>query len=848
MEVLNVNVGVLGHVDSGKTSLVKALSTVLSTASLDKHPQSRERGITLDLGFSSFTMALPGHLPTDRYSHLQFTLVDCPGHASLIRTIIGGAQIMDMMLLVVDATKGMQAQTTECVVIGEAVMSSGADVIVVLNKVDLIPEEERPQRLRQLEEDIAKQLAGTKLSNASFVSCAAAVGGEKTAASTPHIPSRTLGGRTNKGPAPPRVNDRGVAAGGSEREKETPGVRPGSGKGAAEAPNKSHCTAVKVRDEASSVLEVEAVAAELSRRASVPSRRAASAPLYFAFDHCFSVRGQGTILTGTVLTGDVKVNQLVELPAIRLQKKVKSMQMFRKPVSVASAGDRVGICLASLDAKHMERGVVTTPGSVRPTSAAIALVQKVPAFTGQCLSGGYCHVSLGHTTAMATATFFGASELSNGLLEPFGHAANAPDTSAAPAPAARGVAAEEGCLSVDTMASLPFPWEASFVQQTQLVGQAGDDSRHDGVDDQRDGTRGNLRRGGGLQYCHLAFQAPVIAPPSSVVLGSRLDNTSGPSSKTRASAHSAEVAGTGSTAASEHCRIAFHGRLVVMAADANGARKVPGDAGAPLEFGTQAGQLKLFTEKSKTGVVFRVGAEGHAGGAVEVFGKDLFKKETDMSPFVGMLLLTEGGAVGKIEGGFGKAGRFKARFPAGTPIKPGDKLILKFRKYFRDTSKRMHQDFLRDALEEGRHQHIEAGHTLHEKDKHASVPPPAAARGSEDTTAGAPRGERGETPPQGTPPPPPPPPPPLREGAVDTVKEIVTKDDGTAVLAYVSGLFSQEEDIRAFAKAGMAVRTDAGLVGHLRGPFGKLGKCKVEFARADGGSAVRAGDRVFVPR
>lgn len=61
--------------------------------------------------------------------------VDCPGHASLIRTIIGGAQIMDMMLLVVDATKGMQAQTTECVVIGEAVMASGADVIVVLNKV-----------------------------------------------------------------------------------------------------------------------------------------------------------------------------------------------------------------------------------------------------------------------------------------------------------------------------------------------------------------------------------------------------------------------------------------------------------------------------------------------------------------------------------------------------------------------------------------------------------------------------------------------------------------------------------------------------------------------------------------
>jgi len=91
--VLNFNVGVLGHVDSGKTSLAKALSTVASTACFDKNPQSKERGITLDLGFSSFCVALPPHLRSagdaaDGY--VQFTLVDCPGHASLIRTVIGG--------------------------------------------------------------------------------------------------------------------------------------------------------------------------------------------------------------------------------------------------------------------------------------------------------------------------------------------------------------------------------------------------------------------------------------------------------------------------------------------------------------------------------------------------------------------------------------------------------------------------------------------------------------------------------------------------------------------------------------------------------------------------------------
>lgn len=89
---LNFNIGVLGHVDSGKTSLCKALSTTASTAAFDKNPQSKERGITLDLGFSSFTVDIPegrrGELGGS--DSVQYTLVDCPGHASLIRTIIGG--------------------------------------------------------------------------------------------------------------------------------------------------------------------------------------------------------------------------------------------------------------------------------------------------------------------------------------------------------------------------------------------------------------------------------------------------------------------------------------------------------------------------------------------------------------------------------------------------------------------------------------------------------------------------------------------------------------------------------------------------------------------------------------
>lgn len=140
-KALNFNIGVLGHIDSGKTSLAKALSSTASTASFDKNPQSKERGITLDLGFSSFQVPMPEHLKHQvSYDVLQFTLVDCPGHASLIRTIIGGAQIIDMMMLVVDVTKGVQTQTAECLVIGEILCDK---MVVVLNKIDLLKEEKK---------------------------------------------------------------------------------------------------------------------------------------------------------------------------------------------------------------------------------------------------------------------------------------------------------------------------------------------------------------------------------------------------------------------------------------------------------------------------------------------------------------------------------------------------------------------------------------------------------------------------------------------------------------------------------------------------------------------------------
>ena len=141
LKVLNINVGILGHVDSGKTSLSKKLSTIASTASFDKNPQSQERGITLDLGFSAFYLKIPDSLKNkfpnnerlNSSEFFQITLVDCPGHASLIRTVVAGAAIIDVIVLVIDCIKGIQVQTTECLVLGEVLAEN---MIIALNKID----------------------------------------------------------------------------------------------------------------------------------------------------------------------------------------------------------------------------------------------------------------------------------------------------------------------------------------------------------------------------------------------------------------------------------------------------------------------------------------------------------------------------------------------------------------------------------------------------------------------------------------------------------------------------------------------------------------------------------------
>lgn len=335
--ILNLNIGILGHVDCGKTTLAKALSQIPSTAAFDKSPQSQERGITLDLGFSAHQCPLPEHLLSstisscsNKYTALQLTFVDCPGHAKLIRTIIGGAQIIDIMLLVIDITKGIQTQTAECMVLGEI---CAKPMLIALSKVDKI---EVTKRQRTIEK-IAQKL------------------------------SKTLGVATNKI----------VAVSATLNEN------------------------------------LDELLRALCRHANVPvvegPPSAVDVPFLFAVDHCFSIRGKGTICTGTVLQGRISCNDTVEISSTNCRsemRKVKSIQMFRQPMMAAEKGDRAGLCITQFDADTMERGLIATPAFVKNVSMAIVNVKPIKYFKDSIASGAKYHIHIGHETVMAKITLF----------------------------------------------------------------------------------------------------------------------------------------------------------------------------------------------------------------------------------------------------------------------------------------------------------------------------------------------------------------------------------------------------------------------------------------------------------
>lgn len=423
--IININIGVLGHVDSGKTSIVKALSTSFATAALDKHPQSQERGITLDLGFSSFCIPLSSkmieeniHLSTlhkalGEQGMLQFTLVDCPGHASLIKTIIGGSQIIDMIILVVDITKGFQSQTIECLVIGEITCNN---LIVVLNKVDLIPINLQEEYISNVKNELRNRFENTKFKDPPMITISSAVGGEKIAGiSNEKLPSSI----------------------------ETIGI--------------------------------ETLTLAILQNLKLPKRSDDSSPFLFLIDHCFSIKGHGTILTGTVLHGKANVNSNIEIPNLLITKKIKSIQLFRKPVKAIIQGDRAAICVSNLDPQLIERGIAATPSSISPISTALCLLKKVRYFTLPCKSNSKFHITVGHSTVLANVIFFGNDDLKSFINE----------------------------------SRIEFDWQKEYICQEELEGAVDSTSAKFGEEKP--------------QWALLQFEKPIFVPIGSIAIGSRLD-------------------------------------------------------------------------------------------------------------------------------------------------------------------------------------------------------------------------------------------------------------------------------------------------------------------------------------
>uniref|UniRef100_G1M9H0 Selenocysteine-specific elongation factor n=2 Tax=Ailuropoda melanoleuca TaxID=9646 RepID=G1M9H0_AILME len=446
---VNVNVGVLGHIDSGKTALARALSTTASTAAFDKQPQSRERGITLDLGFSCFSVPLPARLrsalpeppaasgaePEPGEPQLQVTLVDCPGHASLIRTIIGGAQIIDLMMLVIDVTKGMQTQSAECLVIGQIACQK---LVVVLNKIDLLAEGKRQAAIDKMTKKMQKTLENTKFRGAPIIPVAAKPGGPE---------------------APETEAPQGI----------------------------------------SELIEL------LTSQISIPTRDP-SGPLLMSVDHCFSIKGQGTVMTGTILSGSISLGDSVEIPALKVVKKVKSMQMFHMPVTSAMQGDRLGICVTQFDPKLLERGLVCAPESLHTVHAAIVSVEKIPYFRGPLQTKAKFHITVGHETVMGRLMFF------------------------SPAP--------DSFDQEPVLDSFDFSQEYLF-QEQYLDKDLAPPVTDSGEADKKTGqpTEGRCPR---QQWALVEFEKPVTCPRLCLVIGSRLD----------ADIHA------------NTCRLAFHGVLL----------------------------------------------------------------------------------------------------------------------------------------------------------------------------------------------------------------------------------------------------------------------------------------------
>ncbi|WP_314451064.1 elongation factor Tu [Granulicatella elegans] len=291
----HVNIGTIGHVDHGKTTLTAAITTVLAKkgyaqaqdyGSIDKAPEERERGITINTAHVEY------ETDTRHYAH-----VDCPGHADYVKNMITGAAQMDGAILVVSAADGPMPQTREHILLSRQV---GVPYIVVfLNKVDMVDDEE----LLELVEMEVRDL----LSEYDF-----------PGDDTPVVAGSAL--RALEGDA-------------SYEEK---------------------------------ILELMAAVDEY-----IPTpERDTDKPFMMPVEDVFSITGRGTVATGRVERGQVRVGDEVEIVGISEETSkttVTGVEMFRKLLDYAEAGDNIGTLLRGVTRDNIERGqVLSKPGTITP--------------------------------------------------------------------------------------------------------------------------------------------------------------------------------------------------------------------------------------------------------------------------------------------------------------------------------------------------------------------------------------------------------------------------------------------------------------------------------------------------
>ena len=292
----HVNVGTIGHVDHGKTTLTAAITKVsaergmaeaLKYDQIDKAPEEKARGITIAISHVEYETA------KRHYAH-----VDCPGHADYIKNMITGAAQMDGAILVVSAADGAMPQTREHILLAKNVGVPA--LIVFLNKVDMVDD---PEMIDMVEEEVRDMLKayGFPGDTIPFVrgSATKALAGDKSEIGEPAI-LKLLDALDNSIPDPVREVDK---------------------------------------------------------------------PFLMAVEGVFSISGRGTVATGRIERGRVKVGEEIEILGLGSNAKttVTGVEMFRKTLNEGEAGDNVGILLRGTKKEEIERGMVLAkPGTVKP--------------------------------------------------------------------------------------------------------------------------------------------------------------------------------------------------------------------------------------------------------------------------------------------------------------------------------------------------------------------------------------------------------------------------------------------------------------------------------------------------